>query len=119
VRDAERMTVAAGAGMPDPPPYPPPPPPPQETTIPARRADTTGLIRIFRTFIMNISSRSVRGAAGHRGVARGRVGAERIVERKSFATAAEPASRDDRCVNRDSEGLFRFESGGALTFCYK
>src|SRR6266568_3891961 len=59
---------------------PPPYPPPQETTIPARRADTTSLIGIFRTFIMNISFRSVCGA-GHRGGCRGRAGAARIVER--------------------------------------
>src|SRR6266849_9017912 len=51
----------------DVPPLPPYPLlPPQETTIPARRADTTSLIGIFRTFIMNISFRSVCGA-GHRG----------------------------------------------------
>src|SRR6266700_1859306 len=51
----------------DVPPLPPYPLlPPQETTIPARRSDTPSLIGIFRTFIMNISFRSV-GGAGHRG----------------------------------------------------
>src|SRR5712691_6983727 len=64
------------------PPYPPPPPP-QETTIPARRADATNPIRVFRTFIMSISFRSVRGAAGIAGLFAGGSArrAARIVER--------------------------------------
>src|SRR6266568_9094147 len=94
---------------------PPPYPPPQETTIPARRADTTSLIGIFRTFIMNISfSKNLRCRRGIAGLFAGGP-ARRIVERNHFAAAVEPASRDDKYVNRNSAGLFRFERSGVFT----
>src|SRR6266581_5639094 len=103
----------------DVPPLPPYPLlPPQETTIPARRADTTSSIRIFRTFIMNISfSKNLRCRRGIAGLFAGGP-ARRIVERNHFAAAVEPASRDDKYVNRNSAGLFRFERSGVFTFCY-
>jgi len=56
-RDAERMTVAAGAELSL------PPPPPQDAT-PAKTADTIIAIKTFRTFIMSISLRSVGYAVG-------------------------------------------------------
>src|SRR5882672_8335948 len=56
---APRPVPDATGYMPDPDPPPYPPPPPQETTIPARTADTIRPIKPFRMFIMSISLRRV------------------------------------------------------------